>query len=172
MLHLRHVLAGDLPAIQDLNEQGLPYVNHLELAQIRWFAEVAAYFRVAESNGRLAGFLIAVTPETDYPSPYFAWFCQRYTQFIYIDRIVVAGWARRRGVARALYRDVERFACEQAYLLTVDVYSQPPNDISLTFHRNYGFEEIGSQEVEQGTKTVVKFMKRPRRVKCLTSGSP
>jgi len=160
-LHLRDVSAGDLPAILELNEQAIPYVNHLDLAEMQWFAEVAAYFRIAECNGSLAGLLIAITPETDYPSQYFAWFCQRYTQFIYVDRIVVAGWARRRGVARALYRDVERYAYEQSYLLTVDVYSQPPNDISLAFHRNYGFEEIGSQEVEHGTKIAAKFLKTP-----------
>lgn len=161
MLHVRDVSAVDLPAVLELNEQAIPYVNHLDLVQMQWFADVAAYFRVAEYNGSLAGFLIAVTPETDYSSPYFGWFCRRYTQFIYVDRVAVAAQARRRGIARALYRDVERYAYEHGHLLTVDVYSRPPNDISLAFHRNYGFEEIGSQEVELGTKTVVKFLKKP-----------
>ncbi len=158
---LRDVTKDDLPTILKLNEQAIPHVNHLELEQINRFAEIAAYFRVAESRDKLAGFLIALGPETDYPSQYFTWFCRRYQAFLYVDRVVVADWARQRGVARALYRDVELQAHRLSYLLAVDVYSQPANRISLAFHRNYGFEEVGVQEIENGTKMAAKFLKIP-----------
>jgi len=159
---LRQVIDPDLPLVLDLNEQARPQVNRIDLETIRWFARTAAYFRVAEIDGRVAAFLIAITPQTDYPSQYFGWFCQRYTDFLYIDRIVVAAWARRRGVGLALYRDLEQVAGESGYTLATEVYSDPPNDISLAFHANYGFEQVGSQViVDGGTKTVAKFLKSP-----------
>lgn len=126
-----------------------------------WFSQAAAYFRVAESAGKVAGFLIAITAGTDYPSQYFAWFCQRYTNFIYIDRIVISEWARRQGIGFALYRDLEQYAFESAYILASDVYSDPPNEVSLAFHARYGFTEVGRQTVENGARVVTKFLKQP-----------
>jgi hypothetical protein len=110
----------------------------------------------------VAGFLIAIAAGTDYPSQYFDWFGQRYTNFIYIDRIVIAEWARRQGVGFALYRDLEQYAFESAYIMASDVYSDPPNEVSLAFHAKYGFEEVGRQLVENGAKVVTKFLKQPQ----------
>jgi len=101
-LQIRNVAAQELPLVLDLNEQAIPLVNQLDTETVRWFARTAAYFRVAEINGRVAAFLIAITPDTDYDSQYFGWFCQRYTDFLYVDRIVVTDWAQRRGVGLAL----------------------------------------------------------------------
>ena len=162
-LQIRDVDHQILSEVLNLNEQAVPAVNSLEMETIAWFAQTATYFRVAEIADHLAGFLIAIAPDTDYPSHYFAWFCQHYTKFFYIDRVVVADWARRRGVGWALYEDIEQYAGESSYSLAADVYSQPPNDISLAFHRRYGFEKVGSQLVEQDGKTVVKFLKQPDR---------
>jgi predicted GNAT superfamily acetyltransferase len=161
-LSLRPVSDRDLPLVLELNEQALPQVNRIDLDTIRWFARTAAYFRVAEMDRQLAAFLIAITPQTDYPSQYFGWFRQRYTDFLYIDRIVVAPWARHRGLGWALYRDLEQVAGESGYTLATEVYSDPPNHVSLAFHAKFGFEQVGTQVVEDGgIKMVAKFLKRP-----------
>ena len=160
MVRVRPVIDRDLPLVQELNERALPHVNRIDLDTILWFARTAAYFRVAEKDGRVVAFLIAISSQTDYPSQYFGWFRQRYTNFLYIDRVAVAPGARHRGLGRALYRDVEQFAFESGWTLVTDVYSDPPNHISLAFHARYGFEQIGSQVVEEGErKTVAKFLK-------------
>ena len=109
----------------------------------------------------LVGFLIAIADNVDYDSVYFRWFTQRYSGFLYIDRIVVAAWAQRQGIGLALYQDVEQYAATLPADLTTDVYSTPANEISLAFHHRFGFQPIGSQVVENGTKTVAKFFKRP-----------
>jgi len=160
-LQIRNVAAQELPLVLDLNEQAIPLVNQLDTETVRWFARTAAYFRVAEINGRVAAFLIAITPDTDYDSQYFGWFCQRYTDFLYVDRIVVTDWAQRRGVGLALYRDLEQFGIETGCVLAADVYSDPPNEISLAFHTKFGFERVGSQFVEADGKEVAKFLKQP-----------
>ena len=161
-LPIRNVTSNDFPEIVRLNEGAVPNVNSVDLAKMAWFSQMAAYFRVAESAGKLAGFLIAIAAGTDYPSQYYDWFCQRYTNFIYIDRIVIAERARRQGVGFALYRDLEQYAFESAYILVSDVYCDPPNEVSLAFHASYGFEEIGRQVVENGARAVTKFLKQPQ----------
>ena len=162
-IQIRDVAEDDLPVILELNEQAIPLVNCLEIQRFRWFARSAAYFRVAETDQKIAGFLIAITPATDYDSQYFGWFCQRYASFLYVDRIVITEWARRRGVGFALYNDLEDYALGLSYSLAADVYSDPPNEISLTFHAKYGFEQVGTQIVEEddGAHQVAKFLKQP-----------
>lgn len=161
-LQIREVTSIDLAEIVRLNELAVPQVNYVDAAKMAWFSRSAAYFRVANIAGKLAGFLIGISAGTNYDSQYFGWFCQRYANFIYIDRIVIADWARRQGVGFALYRDLEQYAADTGLTLVSDVYSDPPNEISLSFHAKYGFELVGSQVVENGAKVVAKFLKQPR----------
>ena len=158
-INIRDVTRNDFPEILHLNEQALPQVSPVDLVKLGWFTQVAPYFRVAEAQNKVAGFLIAIAEDCAYPSQYFQWFCERYNRFLYIDRIIVTDWARGNRVAWRLYEDVEQFAVSHAYPLTADVYCQPPNEISLKFHEKYGFEVVGTQSVENGTKAVTKFLK-------------
>jgi predicted GNAT superfamily acetyltransferase len=153
---------SQLPVIERLNNDGIPYVNQLDQPDLRWFLGVAPYFRAALIDQKIAGFVIAVPSQLSYSSHYYGWFNERYTNFLYIDRIVIARWARRQGIGRMLYKDVENFAARLQKVLVADVYSVPLNQGSLAFHHDFGFEEVGRQEVENGTKTVVKLMKPPR----------
>jgi len=158
-IQIRAVTDGDLPEILRLNQQAVPQVSPVGRDALRWFEQRAAYFRVAEADVNLAGFLIAVAHDSGYPSKYFNWFCDRYDRFLYTDRVIVAEWARGKRVAWRLFEDVERFASERSYPLASDVYSHPPNQISLTFHDRYGFQRVGTQQVDGGAKEVAKFMK-------------
>ena len=160
-LEISPVREKQLPRIGCLNNQAVPNVNLVDLHKLRWFRRVASYFRVATLNDQLVGFLIAIAEDVDYDSVYFRWFTQRYSNFLYIDRIIVAGQAQRQGVGLALYQDVERYAATLPADLVTDVYSAPANEASLAFHHRFGFQLIGSQEVDNGTKTVAKFFRRP-----------
>ena len=115
----------------------------------------AIYFRAVELNDQPAGFLIAFEPQADYGSLNFLWFKKRYPNFVYIDRIVIAAEARRKGVASALYRDLEDFAVQRHIPRMACEYNlRPPNEISRQFHQRYGFTEVGTQQTENGKKTV------------------
>jgi predicted GNAT superfamily acetyltransferase len=126
---------------------------------LEWFSEKAAYFQVIEADGRMAGFLIAVAHDSGYESQYFQWFRDRYERFLYIDRVIVAPWAKRRRLAWLMVEKVDQFAREKDIPLVSDVYSHPPNEPSLAFHRKFGFEQVGVQRVAGGTKKVAKFLK-------------
>ena len=115
----------------------------------------AVHFRVAESEGQTAGFLIAFDLQADYNSLNFQWFKKRYKNFVYIDRIVVAPDSRRKGIAFSLYQDLEHFAAQRNIpIMTCEYNLQPKNEISREFHHRYGFKEVGTQKTENGKKTV------------------
>jgi predicted GNAT superfamily acetyltransferase len=160
-IQIREVTDDDFPQILKLNQGAVPQVNAVDLDALRWFEQEAAYFRVAKAGGGLAGFLIAVAHDSGYASKYFRWFCERYDRFIYVDRVVVAESARGKRIAWRLFEDVERVAGERACPLVSDVYSRPPNQISLAFHDKYGFLTVGAQQVDDGAREVAKFLKEP-----------
>jgi predicted GNAT superfamily acetyltransferase len=158
-IRIRDMAVDDFPQILKLNQGVLAQVSPMDMDALGWFEQKAACFRVAEAGGELVGFLIAVAHDSGYPSKYFGWFCDRYDRFIYVDRVIVTESARGKRVAWRLFEDVEHVASQRAYPLASDVYSRPPNQISLSFHDKYGFQRVGSQQVDDGAKEVAKFLK-------------
>src|ERR1700733_7631336 len=71
---IRKVREHKLDSIFALNNAAGATILPLDAARIREFYEQAAYFRVAEADGHLAGFLIALRENAAYDSPNFLWF--------------------------------------------------------------------------------------------------
>lgn len=142
---IRDVREHELESVVTLNNQAGPTILQMDAAGIRWFGEHARYFRVAEVDGQLAGFLIGFTQGADYDSSNYRWFSERYPEFAYIDRIVVARPFRGIGLGRVFYADMTSFAETRVPLLTCEVFLEPRDDVSLLFHGTYGFQEVGQQ---------------------------
>ena len=107
---IRDVREHELDSVLALNNNAGLAILPLDSAKVRRFYETAEYFRVAERDGNLAGFLVGFGSGAAHDSSNFAWFGERYPQFFYIDRIVVASRRRGGGVGRAFYADVQSFA--------------------------------------------------------------
>lgn len=142
---IRDVREHELESVVTLNNQAGPTILPMDAAGMRWFGDHARYFRVAEVDGQLAGFLIGFTHGADYDSANYRWFSERYPQFAYIDRIVVARPFRGLGLGRLFYADVTSFAETRVPMLTCEVFLEPRDDVSLLFHGTYGFQEVGQQ---------------------------
>jgi len=147
-LCLRDVRDHELDQVLALNNSAGPTILPMEGERARLFFAEARYFRVAEIDGHLAGFLIALTPDADYHSPNFHWFRREYADFVYIDRIVVASTYRRHGLGRVFYADVQSFAEVRSPRLCCEVQLEPRDDASVLFHGTYGFREVGQQAME------------------------
>lgn len=156
---IRHATLGDLDVVLAMNEASTPHLSSISLNELHWFTTHASYFRVATVENEPVGFLIALTPEAEYGSENFRWFRERYQSFVYVDRIAVSEEARRNGVGTALYRDVSCFTDGLARCLTCEVNTRPPNEVSLAFHERQGFRKVGSQDTENGTKSVSLMLK-------------
>ena len=147
---IRDVREHELDSVLALNNTAGDAILPMDAESLRFFWRHAAYFRVAETVGvqtdrHLAGFLIALTPEADYDSPNFLWFRERYTQFLYIDRIVIAGAHRGAGLGRIFYADVQSFAEPRVPRLACEVQVGSGSNSVLLFHGSFGFHEIGQQ---------------------------
>ena len=157
---LRNVCKADLEPILRLNESEVPHVGSIDLAKLEWFAEHAAYFRVAARGESIGAYLVGLRPGTCYASPNYRWFCERYADFAYVDRVAVAEYARRQRLASRLYADFAATVIDAAPVMTCEVNIRPPNESSLRFHRQLGFEQVGSLESEDGAKAVAMLVKR------------
>ena len=162
-IEIRDVEQSDLAAVLRLNESVVPAVNSIDIEQMCWFAEHAAYFRVASSGSAIAAFLIGMRPGTSYQSPNYLWFCESYDEFGYIDRIAVHESSRRYGLATRMYRDFETCLPVEVGVLTCEVNIHPPNESSMRFHEHYGFRQVGSQLTDGGDKKVALMAKERKQ---------
>ena len=68
---------------------------------------------------------------------------------------MVAPEVRRKGIAVRLYQDLENFAANRKIPIMACEYNlRPKNEVSREFHQRYGFKEVGTQDTENGKKTV------------------
>jgi uncharacterized protein len=112
-------------------------------------------FYVEAENGARDGFLISFDQDADYASDNFRWFQDRFEEFVYVDRIIVAPSARGRGLARTFYENL--FAAAKAAghkRVTCEINIEPPNPTSMLFHRALGFIEIGQGHFAKSGKIV------------------
>ena len=152
--HILKTKTIDLPHIHNLNQDALPAVSSITLNDMTQFLEIADYFRVIKVKNNIAGFLIALAPGKKYHSPNYKLFEKKYSQFMYVDRIVIDPSFQNKGLGLAFYDDLEIFCQRYASIITCEVNLKPKNDGSLIFHKKYGFEQVGRQETEGGKKEV------------------
>jgi predicted GNAT superfamily acetyltransferase len=158
-VNLHIATLDDAGVLATMNNSAVPDVNRIDDRKARWLIAHARLSASAALDGRAAGVIVVLDDAAALPSEYFQWFTARYRNFLYIDRVIVAAWARRQGVATRLYREVDRLANEHHLAVASEVYCDPPNAPSLAFHAKMGYVEIGQQLSLAEGKTVAKLMK-------------
>lgn len=146
---IRDVREHELDSVLALNNAAGPAILPLDAPRLRRFHADAEYFRVAERDGMLAGFLVGFGCDTEHDCGNFRWFGERFPRFFYIDRIVVASRRRGGGVGRAFYADVQSYAELRYPQLACEVFLDNDSDPALLFHGSFGFREVG-QHVMSG----------------------
>jgi predicted GNAT superfamily acetyltransferase len=157
---IRDVREHELDSVLALNNAAGPAILPLDAARLRQLFDSAEYFRVAERDGAIAGFLIGFGVHARHDSSNFAWFHQRYPDFFYIDRVAVASRRRGGGVGRALYADVQSYAELRYPQMACEVFLQPGTDHALLFHGSFGFREVG-QHVMPGLELRAAMLMKP-----------
>lgn len=156
---LRDVRASDLAAVMGLNNTAGSSILPMDAALLNRFYQHADYFRVAEVDGHLAGFLIALRDSTPHDSSNFQWFRAHCDQFVYIDRVVIGDLHRGHGLGRTFYADVQSYAEVRSPNLACEVFLEPRDDISVLFHGTFGFQETGQQVMPETGRRVSLLLK-------------
>jgi len=152
---LRTLGSEDIPAIWKINEQGLPGTGKVSQDEIAELMRLAELPLGAYEEDRLVGFVLCLLPRTKYASPNYAWFDQRYQNFLYVDRIAVLESHRNRTIGSLLYQEVIAYAQQNNYPITAEVSLKPPNPDSMRFHHRFGFSEVGVLHHESKSVTMM-----------------
>ena len=133
----------DVESIWTINEQGLPGTGQVSKQEISTLLEISTLSFGEFRDEELIGFVICLSPGTDYGSLNYAWFNERLESFIYVDRIAVSKNHRGEGVGSQLYDRVISYSNENKIPIAAEVNLEPPNPGSMRFHRRFDFKEVG-----------------------------
>ena len=155
MTHIRDVVDTDFEAIVALNDGEVQHTSPMDVSRLRFLVALSSYCKVVTVENRVVAFLIALRERAPYENDNYRWFSERFTTFIYVDRIVVDAAFSGRGVGKKLYGDLFEFAWSQRVAMVTCEYNiEPPNPASQIFHDKFGFTELGTHWVANGTKRV------------------
>ena len=150
-LEPRLFLASDIDAALELNNLNAPAVGEIDRTTLEFLIEHSLY-SFAIGTDTLHAFCITFAPGAPYTSVNYQWFSKEYSDFVYLDRIVVSETMRNNSLGAKLYMAVEQRMLKDrcAPILTCEVNLIPPNMGSLRFHNRIGFREVGQQDSKPG----------------------
>ena len=146
---------SDSDFVLSLNQDSIPSVSHLDLKKIDYFLQISSYFKIFKIDDNPVGFLIGLEPKKKYNSENYIWVNQRYSSFIYVDRIIIDAKYRSKGLGVYFYNHLLKSMQVKVENILCEVNIRPYNKQSIKFHKKYGFDEIGKQDIEKGKKRVV-----------------
>ena len=151
---IRSMTASDIEAVWAINQGNIPAVGEETVEVLADLLSMSLFSLVVEAEKVVVGFCMILGPQTQYQSPNYLYFCERYADFIYLDRVAVTSAFQGLGLGAAMYREVERLS--QSTLFALEVNTKPRNEGSLRFHTREGFVML--EEVETRPGKMVGFM--------------
>ena len=142
-METRPLSQSDVHSIWSVNEQGLPGTGQVSEQEVSDLLKLSTLSIGIFQNEELVGFVICLSPRTEYKSLNYAWFNEKYEDFIYVDRIAVSLDQRNKGIGSKIYEEVIVYSQEHETPVAAEVNLNPPNPGSLRFHNRFGFEEVG-----------------------------
>lgn len=151
MIILRPAVDADIPSLVRLNAAVVDVTSPMDDARCKQLMGHATWCLVAERSGEVLGFVLAMRDGAAYENGNFAWFSARMHHFVYIDRVVIGEGARGQGLGGKLYDAVGAAArATGCVTMTAEMNIDPPNDVSLNFHKTRGFVAIGTRRLDKG----------------------
>jgi uncharacterized protein len=151
----RDLTVSDAAELGPLNDAAAPAVPVTPVEDLARLIALCALPLGLQRDGRIVGFVLALTPGADYDSENYRYFERRASTSVYVDRIVIAEDERGNRLGKALYDAVFTEARSRGLAeVTCEVNIDPPNPGSMAFHRRLGFREVGRQATKGGAVTV------------------
>tara|TARA_B110000014_G_C19796159_1_gene413617 strand:- start:24 stop:527 length:504 start_codon:yes stop_codon:yes gene_type:complete len=150
----------NLDSIFKLNQENIPEVGELlSLQNLAQLIGLSSFIYISRFNDSIAGFIILMREGVDYKSENYKYFKSKYKRFLYIDRIVIDQDFRKKGIGSSFYNLAIQNAIENNLFLCCEVNQQPPNEVSMSFHKKFNFKEVGLGIQVKGKREVVYMEK-------------
>lgn len=132
-----------------LNEENTPKVGSLpSVKSLEELIKMSSNALYLSKNEEVIGFIICFRENSDYGSENYKFFNDKNEKFLYIDRVVVKDGYRRMGHGTIVYKILDKIASEHLLPICCEVNSIPRNEISISFHINNGFKEVGKRDFQ------------------------
>lgn len=153
--HIRDIQRADHDRIVALNADVVEWTSAMDNAQLQELVSLAAFQKAIVSDDAVVGFILVMADECHYVNDNFSWFAERYSSFLYIDRIVIDSTKSQSGYGRALYEQLISYGRERSIEQLVCEYTfSPLNEGSRLFHKRLGFSEVGRRQLRGSEKIV------------------
>ena len=160
-LQIKDVQASDFSDIKRLNDDFVHFTSPMSLDRILELDELSFYHRVICDEQKVLGFLLVMANDSCYNSEYYRWFAQRFSNFAYIDRIVIDRSTQGKKLGQKLYLDLFDFAHHKGIEVACCEYNLlPKNPISAQFHAQFGFTQIDQLTSNDGKKVLSMQVKK------------
>ncbi len=154
-MEIRNANEADFDRILALNDAEVRHTSPLDRERLGMLHRLSSYHKVVAIAGEVGAFLLAMRDGAAYENENYAWFAARFASFMYVDRIVVASNLAGGGIGAFMYRHLFDHARSLGVnRITCEYNIEPPNPASRAFHDRFGFTELGTQWVGNGSKCV------------------
>ncbi len=156
---IRQITPHDIQSVLAINNDAIPAVNSLTANELIDIISISEKAWVVDEGDKIVGVLIVLGPNQSYGSANYRWLDSQFTNFCYVDRIIITPAGKRKGYGRALYLALEEHAASiGAEMLLCEVNVEPENPQSMSFHASVGWAPF--QDREHGPGRVVRYFKK------------
>ena len=143
-----------ISSFYEINQQQVPKVGSVSLEEFIELIKISDISYGIIKKGICLGFVICLRENTKYQSINYKFFQKRHKSFFYIDRIAIESKSQSSGIGSILYKKLLSFKENINIPICAEVNIDPPNDLSIYFHKKYGFSKITESTIKEGYSVV------------------
>ena len=87
MVIIRDLTSSDLDEAWRINQANTPAVGDEPRDAMDEILSMCTIALASEVDGQVVGFCMVLPPDTTYDSPNYRFFCDRFPEFVYLDRV-------------------------------------------------------------------------------------
>lgn len=141
-------------SLYEINKQQVPKVGSVSFQEFINLIKISDISYGMIKKGICLGFVICLRENTNYQSINYKFFQKRHNKFLYIDRIAIANKYQSSGIGSNLYNKLLSIKEKLNMPICAEVNIDPPNKLSINFHRKHGFSEITECTIKEGYSVV------------------
>ena len=141
-------------SLYEINKQQVPKVGSVSFQEFINLIKISDISYGMIKKGICLGFVICLRENTNYQSINYKFFQKRHNKFLYIDRIAIANKYQSSGIGSNLYNKLLSIKEKLNMPICAEVNIDPPNKLSINFHRKHGFSEITECTLKEGYSVV------------------